>query len=350
MKVLFYLILFSLNALAESPSLTKVASLNKVEPYTPQVFHHGYLWLGKLDYSTGVDLHFLEVRDKSGLHVIQKITPPHSVIALYPFDENRVLFTGKKYTEEGWRTYYSLAKYQNGQVTLETHLLPLQFQIEEFAGAPGRLFFNMVSDRTLVEVRSGKMQILPLSISGPGVMFQQNNALFVLERRDRHLGDENVVRIDLKTQKTERVFSKLRNGLLSIIPLLGGKYIAASETLAHQVLLIDADTLELKAEISLGNTYPYGLIEMGHCLVVGSASPPQLTLIDPTHLKSPIVDSLSLEAIQNELPNVAKMALDKDTGRLFLRSIGINTADSTETNSVYSYINEDWIKKCQVPF
>jgi len=348
LRFFLFFLTWAIGVLASQPQLEKLVPLNRAEGYTPQVFHNRYLWLGRWKTGEdGIDHHFLEIRDHDGSHRLDSVEPKHSVQYLFPFDKERILFTGKHYTSKGWRSYYSLASFIKGKIRIETHQLPSQFQVEEFAGDPKRLIFNLVSDRTLVAVSADGIRQLPLMISGPGMMAQFGDSLFVLERRSRVPGDEDVVRVDLKTLKVQRVFSSNRNGLLSLVALNDGKTLATSESLAHQVLLIDSQTNLLKSTISLPNSNPNSLAPLGHCLVVGSYAPAVLTLIDLESPEPQVIDRFSLENHKEDLPKVAKISVNPSTGALFLRSIGFLQEDPKTTNSVYRYLNPAWVEKCK---
>lgn len=347
LKLYFLIFCFSLSCLASLESIKKVSALNSVEPYVPQVFHNGQLWLGRGDHSNHPSRYSIEVWADDGGKLLSSKPVPHSVQYLFPFDKEHILLTGKLFTRSGWRTYYSLTSFKNGRLKLTTHQLPSRFQVEEFTGGPKKLFFNMVSDQTLVEVKSFTHRQLPLKISGPGVMFEIEDSIFVLERNSRFLGDENVVKVDLKTLKTERVFPKLRNGILSILPLNGGTLLAASEALAHQVLLIDTQTHTLKWTVPTPGTHPYSMAQLGHCLAVGSFDPAKLTLIDLNNPVPSVVAEVDLNPYLYELPNLAKLSINPETGMFFMRSIGINSDVEGMTNSVFSFFSPDWISRCR---
>jgi hypothetical protein len=348
-KIIFVALgLFAIKS-AFSIELKKIADLNSSEPYSPQVFHDGFLWVGRLDFSTGKNRYFLEVRSQSGEKVLASKDTPHSIINLYPFDDRHVLFTGKLFIREGWRTYYSLAEYDYRGIHLDTHILPEQFQVEQFTGGPGKLFFDMVSDRTLVQLDSKGANPMPLFISGPGSMAQIGDSIFVLERRSWFLGDEDVARVDLKTLKVDRVFSEYRKGILNILPIENGKTLVATEAFAQQILLIDTKTHSLRTSVPMPNSYPESVAEIGHCVVVGCYSPTHLSLVDLSFSTPKVVDEFFFEQHQHELPNIAKMSFDPKTGDLFLRSNGIGFDDAEDTNSIYRFSNPNWIKRCQSP-
>lgn len=347
MKLYIFILTFNLGLFGSLPQLDRVISLNRAEGYSPQIVHDNHLWLGR--WKTGkenTDHHFLEVRDQSGSNLIFSYDTPHSVDYLFPFDNKRVLFTGKRYTLNGWRSYYSLASFNNGKFKIRTRQLPEQFQVEEFTGDSKNLFFNMVSDRTLIEVSAHGIRKLPLMISGPGMMAKVGDFIFVLERRSRLPGDEDVARVNLKDFKVERVFSSHRNGLLSLIALADGKTLVASESLEHQVLLIDSQTNRLKKIVSLPGTHPSSLAQLGHCLVVGSYAPTSLSLIDLKTPEPQLIDSYSLQDHKDDLPKIGKISVNLSAGFLFLRSIGFFFDDPETINSVYRYSNPDWLEKC----
>ena len=347
LKLWFLILSLSATLFASESIIKKVTSLTPVEPYSAQVFHNGNLWLGRVNPSTSRNRYSIEVWDRKGERLLTSKAISHSIQFLFVFDRTRVLFTGKRFTtEEGWVTDYSLASFINDNLQVSTYELPSHFQVEEFTGGPEKLFFNMVSDRTLVEVTSSGAHPLPLLISGPGMMTQIGDSLFVLERRSYGMGDEDIVRVDLKTLKMDRTFSANRAGITHILSLHGRELLAASEALAQQILFIDPSTNTLKWTIPTAGTHPQSLAQFGHCLVVGSSEPVRLTLIDLATEVPSVVDQVDLESHSLELPNIASLHADPETGQFFLRSTGLNNFVPGMTSSIFSFFNPDWKLKC----
>ncbi|NBX92255.1 MAG: hypothetical protein EB078_04945 [Proteobacteria bacterium] len=347
MKKFFFALILSFFAGAHQIEMLKIAELNPSEGYAPMLFHQGYLWLGQLDYSSGKNKYSLEVRTPDGERVLKSHSVPHSVQSLYVFDDHRVLMTGKSFTGEGWRTYYSLASFSKNQIHLETHPIPLQYQIEEFAGSPERLFFNEVGDRSIVEINTKGAQLLPLLISAPGKMTLIGDSLFVLERRSFKLGDEDIVKVNLNTHETTRVFNDGRAGIVSILPLNQGELLATTELLGQRVLFIDTRLNRLEEVIPVKGTYPRSLVQWGHCLVVGSEEPLKLTVIDIDHPKSRPVAQFDLSVYASELPNMMSLTVNPETASIFMRSAGLVGNGTEGKHSVYRFNNSSWIPACE---
>lgn len=346
MKILLFLLLIGSIAQAHQIEMVKVAELNPTEPYAPQVFHQGHLWLGRVDYSSGKNKYRLEVRTADGEKIVQSAPISHSLEHLYIFDENRILGTGKTFTKEGWVTYYSLAALNKGMVQVETHALPTQFMVQEFAGGPNRLFFNETGDRSVVQLDSSGAKLLPLVISGPGAMNLIGNSLFVLERRSFNLGDEDIVKVDLQTMKAKRVFNDERAGIVSMLPLKGRETLAATEIVGQRILFIDTRDNRLEEVIPLKGTHPRALAQWGNCLLVGSESPLRLTMIDINHPKARPVAQFDLENYSADLPNIMKLSVNPETASIFLRSTGLEGNNPSDKNSVYRFNNSSWIPAC----
>jgi hypothetical protein len=346
MKKLLFWLLVGCIAQAHQIEMLKVAELNPTEAYAPQVFHQGHLWLGKLDYSSGKNKYHLEVRTGDGERVVNSHPVKHSLEHLYVFDENHILATGKSYTEAGWVTYYSLASLNKGKIQLETHALPSQFMVQEFAGGPERLFFNETGDRSVVQLDASGAQLLPLVISGPGAMNVIGNSLFVLERRSFKLGDEDIVKVDLQTMKVKRVFNDERAGIVSMLPLKGRETLAATEVLGQRILFIDTRDNRLEEVIPLKGTHPRTLAQWGNCLVVGSEAPLRLTVIDINHPKNRPVAQFDLEKYSSDLPSIRNLSVNPETASLFLRSTGFVDESPSAKNSVYRFSHSSWLPAC----
>ena len=157
-------------------AIRTVAILDEVEVYRGQVFHDGHLWKG---HSTdGVASYRLDVHDADGTRV--KTVP-----------------------------------------------LPMVLQIEQFGGHPGHMYFNETGNRKVFRWTAWGVRPLSPDIHLPGVILPFEKFVFVLERNRIGPGAENIVKIDLATQRIERTFAQTRNKLSTMIDLRGFPWIAA---------------------------------------------------------------------------------------------------------------------------
>jgi hypothetical protein len=347
MKLILALVL-SLSAQAHQRFMTKIEALNTTEAYAPMVFHNHFLWLGRVDYSGRKNVHRIEVRTADGETLLSSHLVPHSVERLYPFDKESILIMGKAFTSEGWVTYYSVVRSCCGAMAVETHPIPTAFQVEEFAGTPEKLFFNEVGERSVVAKTEGDIKLLPIQVSGPGQMHLVGDSLWILERRSFFLGDENIARLNLKTLKLERVFSKERNGLVGLFALQDGSALAVTEINEEKVILIDSQDPSQQTIIPLPGTHPRSLAQWGHCLVVGSEEPNRLTMIKLGDAKPKVVSQFNLEQHVSDLPRLSKISIDPETGNIFLRSSTVPEPGFDSQNSVYRFSDSQWIPECKM--
>lgn len=349
MKIIFALVLWgAVSAFSHQAVMTKIESLNETEAYAPMIFHNHFLWLGRVDYSKRKNVHRIEVRTPDGEMLLSSHIIPHSVERLYPFDQDAILIMGKSFTASGWITYYSIVRSCCGAMAVETHPIPLKFQVEEFAGNSEVLYFNETGDRGIVAQSSSGTTLLPFLVSGPGQMQLLGDSLWVLERQSFYLGDENIARINLKTMKADRVFPTLRKGLVSILALKDGSALATAEHLEENVILIDAKDPAQQTLIPLQGTHPRSLAQWGRCLLVASEYPNRLTMINLGTKKPEIVFEFNLEPYAADLPNLKKMSVDPGTGNVFLRSAVIPEPGTSNRNSVYRFTHSSWINDCAV--
>ena len=350
MKLLLF-VFISFSALAHQSVMTQIDTLNSSEPYAPMIFHSGFLWLGRADHSEAKTRHRIDVRSGDGEILLGSHPIPHSVERLYPFDEKNILIAGKAYTEpEGWVTYYSLVSACCGAISVKTEALPIQYQVEEFAKAANRLFFSEVGDRALIEKTTKGTSAWNLEISGPGKMQVVGNSLFVLERHTIYLGDENIVRLDLSSMKPERIFPELRNGITQLLALNDGKTLAFNELKSKQVLLLNTDNPSLEPQaVKIANSYPRALGQWRNCLLVASEDNHQLSFI-ALNQKTPIVlGEVSLEGYKDALPNIRNLAVNPETGAIFLRSSRVLRPWEPQDgkNSVYRFTHSFWTSQCE---
>ena len=347
MKLLLVFLL-SITSFAHQLVMTKIETLNPIEPYAPMVFHQGHLWMGRVDYSTRPNRYQIEVRSAEGEKILSQKPVPHSVERIYPFDETRILITGKKFTENGWFTFYSIARFTGKEIAIETHTLQERFQVEEFAGDPNNLFFNEVGDRSIVKVNSSGASLLPIDISGPGQMTQKGNDLWILERKSIKLGDENLVRLNLQTMKTERVFNRPQQGLMGILALQDGSAIATSEYFLEQIHLVSTKDPSQQVTIPLKGTHPRTFTQWGSCLIVGSEYPSRISVIQLKGQTPKILEEFNLDPYTNELPNLMRLTASPESASVFIRSAFVQEVGKPSQNSVYRYTSSTWIPDCEI--
>jgi len=195
--------------------------------------------------------------------------------------------------------------------------------VEEFAGDAKRWFFTEPGSRAILKMGNFGPSKLQSKISAPGVMALVGDALYVLERNAFALGDENLVRIDLKTSKEDtRVFGSPRSSLTSMIPIAGGGRLALAETLANQVIIVDAGLARQTATVAIPAGHPRALAVRGRCLVVGTddTSRKVLTFVDTSLAQPAVVGEWDLGSAPNRFKSVFKIAVDPLSKRVFARS------------------------------
>jgi hypothetical protein len=299
-------------------AIRTVAVLDDVEVYRGQVFHDGHLWEG---HSTdGVASYRLDVHDADGAQVLASARLPHTLEFLYPFGPRTILVVGKHCTDHcGWLTYHSVARFYDGRLRVKTIPLPMALQIEQFGGHPGHMYFNETGNRRVFRwTRWGARPLSP-DIHLPGVILPFEKFVFVLERNRISPGAENIARIDLATQRIERTFTQTRNKLSTMIDLRGFPWIAAVETWADQVLLVDKERNALRAVLPAPGA-PVDLAQRGEHLLVVSREPKRLRFFDLATAGTPLVAEWDLSPLGDDFANLTTMHVDPQSGNVFLRS------------------------------
>ncbi len=210
-------------------AIRTVTLLDQGEVYRGQVFHDGHLWEG--NSTGGVANYRLDIYAADGSRILASARVPHTQEFLYPFGPRAIIIVGKHFTDHcGWLTYHSVARFRQGRLHVKTHAMPMALQIEQFGGRDGRIYFNETGSRKVFRwTRRGARPLAP-DIHLPGVMLPCDRFIFVLERNRISPGAENVVKIDLFSQRIERTFTEPRNKLSTMIDLPGFPWIAAVET------------------------------------------------------------------------------------------------------------------------
>jgi len=299
-------------------TIRTVAILDKGEVYRGQVFHDGHLWEG---HSTGgVASYRLDVHGADAERILASARVPHTLEFLYPFGPSTILAVGKHFTDHcGWLTYYSIARFRNGRLRVKTRALPMALQIEQFGGHAGRMYFNETGSRKVFRwTRWGARPLAP-DIHLPGTILPFKRFVFVLERNRISPGAENIVKIDLATQRIDRTFTQTRNKLSTMIDLRGFPWIAAVETWADQILLIDKESNVLAAVLPAAGT-PIDAVQVGSHLLVVCREPKRLRFFDLAAPGIPQVAEWDLSALGDDFANMTTMHVDPQTGHVFLRS------------------------------
>jgi len=299
-------------------SIRTVAILDRGEVYRGQVFHDGHLWEG---HSTGgVASYRLEVHTADGTQLLASAVVPHTQEFLYPFGPDTILVVGKHFTDRcGWLTYHSIAQFRKGRLRVKTRAMPMSLQVEQFGGHPGRMYFNETGTRKVFRwTRWGARPFTP-DIHLPGVILPFETYVFVLERNRIKPGAENIVKIDLASQRIERTFTTTRNKLSTMIDLHGFPWIAAVETWADQILLVDKESNTLAASLPAAGT-PVDLVQVGRHLLVVSREPKRLRFFDLSATDTPQVAEWDLSALGDDFANLTTMHVDPHSGNVFLRS------------------------------
>ena len=299
-------------------AIRTVALLDRGEVYRGQVFHDGHLWEG---HSTGgVASYRLDVHSNDGTRILDSARVPHTLEFLYPYGPQAILAVGKHFTDYcGWLTYYSIARFRYGRLQVKTKALPMALQIEQFGGRAGHMYFNETGSRKVFRwTRWGARPLAP-DIHLPGVILPFEKFVFVLERNRISPGAENIVKIDLATQRIDRTFTQTRNKLSTMIDLQGFPWIAAVESWADQILLIDKESNTLAAVLPAPGT-PIDAVQVGGHLLVVSRAPKRLRFFDLAAPGMPQFAEWDLSALGDDFANLTTMHVDPHSGNVFLRS------------------------------
>ena len=299
-------------------AIRTIAVLDRGEPYRGQVFHDGHLWEGHS--AGGVASYRLDVHTADGTQILATARVPHTQEFLYPFGPHTILSVGKHYTHRwGWLTYHSIARYRHGRLRVKTKAMPMALQVEQFGGDSGHMYFNETGSRKVFRwTRWGARPLNP-DIHLPGVILPFEKFVFVLERNRLRAGAENVAKIDLTSQRIERTFRQPRNKLSTLINLHGYPWLAAVESWADQVLLIDKEHNTLAATLPTPGT-PIDAAQFGTYLLVISRDPKRLRFFDLALSGTPEIAEWDLSALGDDFCNITTMHIDQQSGNVFLSS------------------------------
>ncbi len=328
-----FLFLTSSLCASAAPEVRVVTDLERTQPYAPLLFHAHYLWVASSTTGTEKTVYDVSLYNSEGHGPMAQVRIPHSAEHLYAFGSQAAVVVGK--SSWPWKTHYTILSLTGRGLSAETTTFPEEIQTEQFGGQPGAMFFNEVGSRSVFRWDGKGSQPLKAEISGPGQMLLTGGFLYVLERNGFALGDENITRIKLSDESSERVFTDgLRNGLTNMLVLNDSSYLAASESLANQVLLIDRKSNKLAGAIAIPGGTPRPLDQFGHCLVVGSDISKKVTFVDMKQTPAKVVAEWDLAVAGPKFENLYSLAVDPDSGRVFGRSKDVCGSCTLSRNSI----------------
>ena len=304
----------------DSVTIKTITLLHTSEAYQAHTYTADALWVGKSKQTEG-DSHRIEVYVDQGSRLLGTVNLPHTPSFAYPYGTNSVLVVGKSFSDE-WRTHYSIISKTGDTLTLKTKNLPAQYQVEQGAANSQFKFFSEKGEaRVLVEANNRAVRALSPVISGPAQMQLVGDNLFVIESRNSGLGDENIVKIDLKNESAERTFTDYyRQGITEIRHIPGTNMLAANEALTGKVLLIDESTNKLVSQLDVVRDIR-ALETLGHCLIASAAEDRKLSFIDVRDAAVPVViDTWDLSPAGETLRRPNSLAVDAKTGTIYVRS------------------------------
>lgn len=314
-----------------------VTELSKMEVLNGHLFHDGVLWEAVTrEQDSGA--YPLKIFDGTTHQLIKEIGLPHNATRIVPYSEHEVLVVGR--SSYPFRTHYSVIQRTGDQFTVSTVDFPIEFQVNDVAAGPNTFYFSDVGDAAVYQL-SGRSALTAAiqPISGPGPMSFDGKSLWAIELRSIGPSDENVVRYDPKTGTAQRIFGNLRNGLTDIFASPSHPYVAISEALSNQVLLLNKETGELSHTVPV-KAQPRGIMQVGGCLVVTSANYGHLSFIRMWETPE-IIDTWDFSAAGDRLKSPRAITMNPATGTFFLRSTYMCDTCSTTQSSVFAVSNPE---------
>ena len=311
-----------------------VAELDKYDVYEGHVFHEGRLWVGWLRENENAK-HKVVVFDRTGEKRLATIRVSHTVSYLYPFGKGQLVAVGK--SSWPWKTHFTLISASD--YSTKTFTFPEKYQVDQFAGRPGQMYFTEPGSRGVFRFRTKILNAFPFEVSGPRMMELAGEDLYVVEGKSFYFGDENLIRIDPRTNKAERTFPRDRNGLTYIKYLPGHDLIAASETAAGNVLFVSTRENKLVGSVAVPGS-PREIAHVGNCLYVTSEDSKTVTIIGLWD-RTRVLKTLDISPAGDRLKRPRRIAVDPETGRIFLRSTYMCPSCTVTQSSVVSVMEKD---------
>lgn len=309
--------LFALKAHAVTVTTGLVTELNQNEVYEGLLFHDGFLFVGQ-SKTSDEDKHRVEIYSAGGDQLTTSITLEHSASFIYAYSPNEVLVVGR--SSWPWKSHYTIIS-RSGKSFLQRMFTFLeQYQIHEFAGSNGRLYFNEPGSRSLFKlVGTSGLSSLSVEVSGPGQMEMDGGTLWVLERKSLNYGDENIVKVDTSRQTHKRFFPTDRNGLTNFLLVKGHDLLVASEHAVENVIFARKSSGKILHELSIPGG-PRGLVQIGNCVAVMNEGAKKIHFIAISGEDAHEIDQWDISSAGDRLKQPRRLVFDSASGRIFIRS------------------------------
>jgi len=317
--------------------IEKVTALSSAEPFEPLLFLQDQLWVGRSRGDNGLDYR-VQLFSKTN-QVLSEVKLKHSVTKLYPYGANQVLALGV--TPHPAHSRFTVIQKNGNKLKIVKELqFPLSIMALSFMGTPGQpMFFGapggelkpMLDEeatlddedpfeeaKTIFTLVGSQRKFLDARVHYPGDMVQMKGDLYVLEMNGPIPEDDNLVRVDLKTEKMFRVLDTYRNGLTGLM-VWDENTIVMSETGANQVLIYDTKNRKLKETIQIEALAPTRLGRFGNCLAVGSKTK-KLTWVKLGGEKSEVMAKWDLSAPEFPYYGIKNIAVDSLDASVYFRS------------------------------
>lgn len=317
-KSVLFLFVSSLAFATTDVQLRQVTQLEATDPYDAHLFHEGVLWVGRNRDPQG-NFYRLEAYSPDGSQRIASAMIPHTLGYLSTLGTKAVA-VGKSWKDStGWRTHYTTAELKGNKLLVKTTTLPTWVQTEYYAGREGALFFTEMGSRAVLRATGSSVKAIPGEISGPGKMTLVGDILYIIERKSFMQGDENLVRFNIKTNQSERVFASDRNNLSNIAALPGTGRVALAETAADRVHILDPKAAGVLYSISVPDG-PAALAGLGKCVLALSYFTRKLHVYDVSGPAAKEVDEWDLSGLGDDVKNVRVLEADPKSGRIYVRA------------------------------
>lgn len=347
MKHLLVGSLLSLGATAYAGDLKVkfVSQLERIEPRTEQIYLADRLW-SLNSRQNAIDV-FGTLGEKQG-----SISVPHGITQIARWDDQHLIVYGKKASYRRgwfeklptWRTCFTTIDVSD--YSQETHELPNLVNSDQFiVSAEGEIFFVDPSAQVVRRYwLGGKVRDIPVQFRYPIGLVLVGNILYVVESYESQSDVSNLIRVDLTTHESRELFpGDLPEKIYDIILLDDGKTIAAAQTHADKVLLVDTATDRHTLGIPVKGT-PRSLGALGRCLLVASQETRKILFLD--WQRKEVVGTWDLNPLGDKFKFLSKITVDRSRNRIYMRSGYWGNYSPFSQNAVYFAEDPEIFRKC----
>jgi hypothetical protein len=207
--------------------------------------------------------------------------------------------------------------------------------VDQSSGPGSVLFFSEPGEARVVRADAWGARLFGPTVSGPGALAVSGNFLWVVERRNFQLGDENLVRISIASQTAARTFTtEPGQGVTDLLPFAELDALVVNERLASRLLIVGMAKNEITAKVPL-SAAPMALARFGSC-VAAATQDKRIAFVDLRDTAAGVIESWDLSGLGDTYYEPRRMVALPSEFAIAVRSGNVCPTCVASRNTVFT--------------